>query len=232
MVNVDFSPALVLGMGFVACGLSLYQLRRIQPELSRDFDVVVSSIAIFSGGILVFQGWRLDPLLLFCQLLTAGTALGFALEALRLRQQTQANPVTDERLRFELRPDVGDRQPQSDISLPEPGEASYGQWSGGAAGPGWPRAQQWQDNVYPAEYDIPAERGSGAEAGSYQGYDAAPSDLGQPGEWTSDGGYRPSYLDSRYDDRPEERSAGSDRPGQWGRSWTSRIDVEASDDWD
>ena len=55
MVNVDFSPALVLGMGFVACGLSLYQLRRIQPELSRDFDVVVSSIAIFSGGILVFQ---------------------------------------------------------------------------------------------------------------------------------------------------------------------------------
>ena len=117
MVNVDFSPALVLGMGFVACGLSLYQLRRIQPELSRDFDVVVSSIAIFSGGILVFQvrmcvcrpclpplpsallnpalrqGWRLDPLLLFCQLLTAGTALGFALEALRLRQQTQAKPV-------------------------------------------------------------------------------------------------------------------------------------------
>ena len=55
MVNVDFSPALVLGMGFVACGLSLYQLRRFQPELSRDFDVVVSSIAIFSGGILVFQ---------------------------------------------------------------------------------------------------------------------------------------------------------------------------------
>jgi len=55
MVNVDFSPALVLGMGFVACGLSLYQLRRIQPELSRDFDVVVSSIAIFCGGILVFQ---------------------------------------------------------------------------------------------------------------------------------------------------------------------------------
>ena len=39
------------------------------------------------------QGWRLDPLLLFCQLLTAGTALGFALEALGLRQQMQANPV-------------------------------------------------------------------------------------------------------------------------------------------
>ena len=32
------------------------------------------------------QGWRLDPLLLFCQLLTAGTAVGFAVESLKLRQ--------------------------------------------------------------------------------------------------------------------------------------------------
>ena len=32
------------------------------------------------------QGWRLDPLLLFCQLLTAGTALGFGVESLKLRQ--------------------------------------------------------------------------------------------------------------------------------------------------
>ena len=87
MVNVDFSPALVLGAGLVGGALALYQLRRLRPSLSRDFDVVVSSIAIFSGGILVFQGWRLDPLLLFCQLLTAGMALSFAVEALRLREE-------------------------------------------------------------------------------------------------------------------------------------------------
>ena len=31
------------------------------------------------------QGWRLDPLLLFGQLLTAGTATAFAVESLRLR---------------------------------------------------------------------------------------------------------------------------------------------------
>ena len=35
------------------------------------------------------QGWRLDPLLLFCQLLTAGTAVGFAVESLKLRQAVQ-----------------------------------------------------------------------------------------------------------------------------------------------
>ena len=55
MVNVDFSPALLLGMGLIAGGLSLYQLRRIQPEISRDFDVIVTAVATFSGGILIFQ---------------------------------------------------------------------------------------------------------------------------------------------------------------------------------
>ena len=55
MVNVDFSPALILGMSLIAGGLALYQLRRIQPNISRDFDVVVSAVATFSGGILVFQ---------------------------------------------------------------------------------------------------------------------------------------------------------------------------------
>ena len=96
MVNVDFSPALVLGMGLIGGGLTLYQLRRYRPGLSRDFDVIVSSVAIFSGGILVFQGWRLDPLLLFCQLLTAGMALAFAVETLRLREEVAEAEVREE----------------------------------------------------------------------------------------------------------------------------------------
>ena len=53
---VDYSqPALWLGLGLIGGGLGLYQLRRVQPVLSRDFDIVVSSISIFSGGILIFQ---------------------------------------------------------------------------------------------------------------------------------------------------------------------------------
>ena len=85
--------------------------------------------------------------------------------------------------------------------------------------------------MYPAEYDIPAEQAGDTDAGSYQEYGAGPSDRGQPGEWSSEAGmgYRPSYLDSRYDDRPSERSAGSERLG---RTWTSRIDAESFDDWD
>jgi len=55
MVNVDFSPALVLGLGMVAGGLLLYNVRLSRPWISRDYDVVISSISILTGGILVFQ---------------------------------------------------------------------------------------------------------------------------------------------------------------------------------
>ena len=40
------------------------------------------------------QGWRLDPLLLFGQLLTAGAALSFGVEALRLREIVYKKEVT------------------------------------------------------------------------------------------------------------------------------------------
>lgn len=43
------------------------QMRSSRPELSKDADVVYSSIGVLVGGILIFQGWRLDPLLLFGQ---------------------------------------------------------------------------------------------------------------------------------------------------------------------
>lgn len=42
----------------------------------------------------VLQGWRLDPLLLFGQLLTAGAALSFGVEALRLREIVYKKEVT------------------------------------------------------------------------------------------------------------------------------------------
>jgi Ycf66 protein N-terminus len=41
----------------------------------------------------IAQGWRLDPLLLFGQLLTAGTATAFALEVFRLRESLATKEV-------------------------------------------------------------------------------------------------------------------------------------------
>lgn len=41
------------------------------------------------------QGWRLDPLLLLCQLFTTTIALNYALEALQARRTTPANQVCE-----------------------------------------------------------------------------------------------------------------------------------------
>ena len=55
MINVDGSPPLFLGAGMIAAGAILYQLRNSRPYVTKDFDIVLSCIAIFAGGILVFQ---------------------------------------------------------------------------------------------------------------------------------------------------------------------------------
>lgn len=87
MVNVDVSPSVILGVGLIGAGVSLWQIRRVKPWISKDYDVVVSCISLLVGGILIFQGWRLDPLLLFGQLMTTGAAVSFGIEALKLRSQ-------------------------------------------------------------------------------------------------------------------------------------------------
>ena len=96
LVNVDLGPAAVLGASVMTSAIALYQVRASRPEVSRDQDVFFSSVGLLCGGILVFQGWRLDPLMLFGQLLTAGTAVAFASEAIGLRQEILDRELTDE----------------------------------------------------------------------------------------------------------------------------------------
>jgi len=128
MVNVDLSPATILGTSMVLSGLALYQVRASKPWLSRDYDVVISSIAVLTGGIIVFQGWRLDPILLFGQLLTAGTAIAFATEVLQLRQKVlERDPET---LRAVEERDEYDNEWSS---------SSPNQWRGGGGGGGGAR---------------------------------------------------------------------------------------------
>jgi hypothetical protein len=42
-------------------------VRNVQREVSRDADIVVAAMISIVGSTLIFQGWRLDPLLLLCQ---------------------------------------------------------------------------------------------------------------------------------------------------------------------
>ncbi|HIK47566.1 Ycf66 family protein, partial [Thermosynechococcus sp. M55_K2018_012] len=101
IVNVGLGPAGILGIGLAVAGALLYFLRSIQPELARDHDIFFAAVALLCGGILFFQGWRLDPILLFGQFLLTGTAAFFAYESIRLRriatEQARRNtPIVDE----------------------------------------------------------------------------------------------------------------------------------------
>lgn len=85
LINVDLNASTLLGVALVVSGVTLYQVRSFRPESARDTDIFFGSVSILVGGILVFQGWRLDPILLFGQLCTAASALYFGYEAVRLR---------------------------------------------------------------------------------------------------------------------------------------------------
>ncbi|MEM9447448.1 MAG: Ycf66 family protein, partial [Cyanobacteria bacterium P01_E01_bin.6] len=101
MVNSDFGPAFILGIALILSGVALYGMRSFRPELSRDHDIFFAAIALISGLILMFQGWRLDPLLFLGQLSLAGSAGFFAFENIRLRgvtteQAKKNSPIVDD----------------------------------------------------------------------------------------------------------------------------------------
>ncbi|KAJ9515466.1 hypothetical protein QJQ45_016454 [Haematococcus lacustris] len=90
MVNVDFaSPSLVLGAVLIGCGVLLLQMRNLQTKVSRDADIVVAAMISIVGSTLIFQGWRLDPLLLLCQALTTSVAVWYGIETFRLRSKEE-----------------------------------------------------------------------------------------------------------------------------------------------
>jgi hypothetical protein len=101
MVNVGLNWASFLGIALALGGAGLYALRTMRPGLARDQDIVFAAIALLCGGILFFQGWRLDPILQFAQTLSVASAIWFAYEAVRLRgiateQAKRTTPVVDD----------------------------------------------------------------------------------------------------------------------------------------
>ena len=85
MVNFGLNSASILGIFLAVAGSALYFMRSVRPELSRDQDIFFAAVGLLCGFILLFQGWRLDPILQFGQFLLTGTTVFFAYEAIRLR---------------------------------------------------------------------------------------------------------------------------------------------------
>lgn len=101
MLNWSLGLGGILGIVLMVAGVGLYFLRTVRPNLARDHDIVFSAVALLCGGILLFQSWRLDPILQFAQFLSIGSAVWFAYEAVRLRgitteQAKRSTPLVDD----------------------------------------------------------------------------------------------------------------------------------------
>jgi len=85
LINIDFSPSIILGfiLGFGV--ILLYLLRIVKPEVARDEDTFFTTIALLYSCILIVHGWRLDPILLFSQVLIIISLLVAGWENIRLR---------------------------------------------------------------------------------------------------------------------------------------------------
>lgn len=85
MINFNFGPNIFLGL-IVSFGvLILYFLRNVKPEIARDEDIFFTTIGLVYSCILIVHGWRLDPILLFSQVLIIVTVLLTGWENIRLR---------------------------------------------------------------------------------------------------------------------------------------------------
>nr|YP_009258716.1 hypothetical chloroplast RF66 [Cylindrocystis brebissonii]ANI25907.1 hypothetical chloroplast RF66 [Cylindrocystis brebissonii] len=85
MIYMEIGPSTVVGISLSLISIFLYFIKTSNPKVSRDYDIFFSSVGLLCGGILIFQGWRLDPILLLCQILLSGTTIFFIAESLWLR---------------------------------------------------------------------------------------------------------------------------------------------------
>lgn len=85
MINFSFTFNVLLGIILIIGVLIFYFLRFVRPDLARDEDIFFSTIGLLYGFILIADGWRLDPILLFSQVLAVIIILAAGWENIRLR---------------------------------------------------------------------------------------------------------------------------------------------------
>jgi len=86
MINIIVEPALLLGGIFAIVMISLYSLRFVNPNLATDWDILITTLGIVYSSILVIHGWRLDPILLFSQVLLIFISFSFCWILIRQRE--------------------------------------------------------------------------------------------------------------------------------------------------
>ena len=85
MINFSFGLNIFLAIIVTIGVLLLYFLRNVKPEVARDEDIFFATLGLLYSCILIIHGWRLDPILLFSQVLIVVTVLVAGWENIRLR---------------------------------------------------------------------------------------------------------------------------------------------------
>ena len=86
MINIIVEPALLLGAVFALVMLFLYSLRFVDPDLATDWDIFITTLGIVYSSIILIHGWRLDPILLFSQVLLIFITFSFCWILIRQRE--------------------------------------------------------------------------------------------------------------------------------------------------
>ena len=185
MVNLGLNWSSLLGIMLAVAGAGLYFLRSWKPKLARDHDIFFAAVGLLCGGILLFQGWRLDPILAFGQFLLTGSAIFFAVESINLRGSTTAQAKS-------RTPIVDEERPVSRAYTYETYEAELDQLEPEEDYPTRPRIRGSQDPRSARDnYDEEPRRRSTSRS-------STPSRI--------DSGDRPRKRPSRPEGRPTERS--------------------------
>lgn len=101
MDNSLFSLNVLLGFLFAFGMLVFYGVQFVRPEVSRNEDIFFTTLGLFYSGILIVHGWRLDPILLFSQVLIITIVFVAGWENIRLRGLlVYLTKVKDELLEF------------------------------------------------------------------------------------------------------------------------------------
>jgi hypothetical protein len=85
MINIGVGPNIFLGLVVIIASLVLYFLRTIKYNLSRDIDIFFATLGLIYGSIMIIHGWRLDPILLFSQILLIVLLFSVGWENIRMR---------------------------------------------------------------------------------------------------------------------------------------------------
>jgi hypothetical protein len=86
MINIIVEPALLIGVLFAVAMILLYSLRFYNPNLSTEWDIFITTLGIVYSAIIIIHGWRLDPILLFSQVLLVFITFSFCWISIRQRE--------------------------------------------------------------------------------------------------------------------------------------------------